>query len=120
MMSSKPTSTKRTYPQGAVPTSCAKRHPVCTDTQTADTVLVASEYADALALQGVPDIASPVVVAAEQNTSRNRESDGRDSTEDVVVCERVQFAVGPDIEQPAGSVIGSSGESIAIREKAEN
>ena len=55
----------RTYPERAIPTARAQRHTVRADSQATDTVLVTGENTDPLTLQGVPDVASPVVVATE-------------------------------------------------------
>lgn len=41
------------------------------------------------ALQGIPDVAGPVVISAEQNTARDGKGDGRDTTQDVVVGEGI-------------------------------
>lgn len=76
------------------------------------------EHADALALQRVPDIAGPIVVATEQHTTGDGEGDRCDTTKNVVVCEGVQFSVGSDIEKSARSIIGTRSEGIAVGEEA--
>ena len=80
---------------------------------------MAGKNTDPLTLEGVPDVASPVVVSAEQNTSGDREGHGRDSAKDVVVCEGVQLAVCADVEESARCIIRSGGEGIAIGEETE-
>jgi hypothetical protein len=55
------------YPEGAVPTSCTKCHSVSANTQAADSVFVASQHPNTLAFEGVPNIACPVIIAAEQD-----------------------------------------------------
>lgn len=70
-----------------------------------------------LASQRVPDIASPVIITSEKDTTRDRKCDRGDATEDVVMGETVQFAICSDVEQSAGGIIRTSGKSIAIREK---
>jgi hypothetical protein len=60
-----------TYSERAIPTACTKGHPVSAYTQAADSVFVASQHADTLAFEGVPNVACPVVITAEQNASRD-------------------------------------------------
>lgn len=56
-------------PEGAVPTSSAQCHTISGDTEARHAVFVSSQHTDALALEGIPDIASPVVVASEEKPS---------------------------------------------------
>ena len=60
---------RRTYPKCAVPGSGAKCHAIGTDAKAADTVLVAGKNTNTLALERIPDIASPVVVTAKEDTA---------------------------------------------------
>jgi hypothetical protein len=78
---------------------------------------VPGEDADALALERVPDVARPVVVATKQDATRDGERDGGDTAQDVVVRVRVQLAVRADIEQPARCIVGASRKRVAVREK---
>lgn len=74
--------------------------------------------AHSLTLQGVPNIACPVVVASEKDPTRDRECNGCDTTQDVIMSERIEFTVSSDIEQTARRIVRPSGKSIAIREEA--
>lgn len=79
---------------------------------------MSSQHTDALSLQCVPDIASPVIITAEKDTARNGEGDRCDTAQDVIVRVGVQLAVGTDVKQPAGSVVRASGECITVREES--
>ena len=63
------------------------------------------QNANPLALERIPDVARPIIVTTEEDTTRDGESDGGDSTENVVMGERVELAISPDIKQAAGCVI---------------
>lgn len=54
---------------------------------------MSSEYANSLSLQRVPYIAVEVVVASEEEATRDREGDRGDSAEHVVVSVLIEFAV---------------------------
>jgi hypothetical protein len=62
---------------------------------------VAGEDTYTLAAEGVPDVARPVVVATKEDAAGDREGDGGDAAQDVVVGEYIELAVGTDIEQTA-------------------
>jgi len=81
---------------------------------------VSGEDSNALSLKRVPDVAVEVVVAGEEDASRDGEADRGDAAEDVVVSVLVQLAVRAKVEQPTGSVVGSGGEGVAVREEPEN
>jgi hypothetical protein len=102
----------------AVPATRAEGHTVDAHTKTTDSVFVTSKDADTLAFQGVPDVASPVVVPAKQNAARDGEGDGSDTAEDVVVRESVQFTIRANVKQSARSIIGTSRKGIAVREES--
>ena len=80
---------------------------------------MAGQHSHPLAFQGIPNVAGPVVVSTKEYTTRNRESNRRDAAQNVVVGEGVEFTVRADVEQPARSVVGASGESVAIGEEPE-
>ena len=80
---------------------------------------MAREDADALTLKGVPYVARPVVITTEKDTTRDRECDGGDTAQDVVVREGVKLAVSTDIEKTARCVIGTRCKSVSVREEAE-
>ena len=63
------------YLQGVIPRARTQRDAVCADTKARDAVLVASENAHTFTLERVPDIACPIVVAAEQDATRDGECD---------------------------------------------
>lgn len=79
---------------------------------------MSSEDTNTLTLQGIPDIACPIVVTAEQDSSRNRERNGCYTAQDVVVREGVEFAVSSDIEQAARGVVRAGGESVTVGEES--
>ena len=66
---------------------------------------MSSQNPDTLALEGVPDVASPVVIATKENTTRDGEGDGGDSAKDVVVGEGVELAISAYIEETARCII---------------
>ena len=59
---------------------------------------MACQNAHSLSLESVPNVARPVVIAAEKDTARNGESDGCDAAKNVIVSECIQFSIGADIE----------------------
>ena len=71
-----------------------------------------------LALERVPDVASPVIIAAEQDTAGDGESDGGDTAQYVVVRVDVELAVGTDVEQAARRIIRASCKGITIGEES--
>ena len=77
-----------------------------------------SEDTDPLSLEGVPDIARPVIITTEEDATGDGEGNRGDTAQDVVVREGVKLAVGTDIEKPARCIIGTSGKGIAVREEA--
>lgn len=78
-----------TYSQGTIPTSRAKGHTIRANAQAADTVFVASQDPYAFTLQGIPNVARPVVVSTEQNASGDGEGNRGDTTKNIVVCESI-------------------------------
>jgi hypothetical protein len=66
---------------------------------------MAGQDADPLALERIPHITGPVVIATEEDTAGDGKGDGGDAAEDVVVGEGVQFAVCADVEEAAGSIV---------------
>ena len=107
-----------TYPQSAIPTACTEGHTIGADTQAADAVFVASQDTDALSLERIPNIARPIIVSTKQDTPRDREGNRSDTTKNIIMCERIQFPISPDIKEPARGIIGAGGKSVTIREKS--
>jgi len=68
-------------------------------------------------LQSVPNVAVVIVVTSEQDPSTSREGDRGDSTENVVVNERVELSVGSKIEESARGVVGSGSERVSVGEE---
>ena len=60
---------KITYSKCAVPASRAERHSIGRDTEAGDTVFMSSEYTNTLSLESIPDVASPIVIATEEEAS---------------------------------------------------
>jgi len=107
-----------TCPQSAVPASSAQRHSIHADTKAADTVFMSGKNTYTLALQGVPDIASPIIVSTKQNATRDRECDRRYSTQNIIMCESVELAISANIEKTARSIIRTRCEGITVGEKS--
>lgn len=80
---------------------------------------MSSKNADSLTLKGIPDVASPVIVATKEKAARDGEGNGGDTTEDVVVSVGHELSVRTNIEQTAGGIIRARGESITVREESE-
>jgi hypothetical protein len=80
---------------------------------------VTCQHADPLSLEHVPNVAVVVVVTGEKQTARDGECDGGDAAENVVVDVRVEFAVRSEVEETAGGVVGTGGESLAVWEESE-
>ena len=78
---------------------------------------MSGKNAHTLSLESVPNVARPIIITAKKDATRNRKRDRCDTTENVVMRERVQLAVSADIEQPTGGVIRPGGEGIAVREE---
>lgn len=77
------------------------------------------EDADTLALEGVPHVAVEVVVAGKEDPARDREADGRDTAEDIVVGVLVELPVRSEVEKAARGVVGAGREGLAVREESE-
>lgn len=107
-----------TYPESAIPTARAKSHAVRADAEAADTVLVAGQHTDSLALEGVPYVACPVVIPTKEDATGDAERDGGDTTQYVVVRECVQLTVSAYVEQAARRIVRASSKSISVREEA--
>ena len=78
------------------------------------------QNANTLALERIPDVARPIIVATEKDTTRDGECDGCDTAKDVVVRERVELTVSTYIEKTARRVIGAGGESVAVGEETSD
>ena len=107
-----------TYPERAVPATRAESHAIGTNSKATNAVLMAGEHSHPLSLQSIPNVAGPVVVAAEEDAPGDGERDGRDAAEDVVVRERVELAIRADVEQTTQRIIGARGERVAVGEEA--
>jgi hypothetical protein len=79
---------------------------------------VTGENANTLATEGIPDVAGPVIVAAEENATRDGERNRGDTAEDVVVREDIELTVSTNIKQTTRGIVGTSGECITVREEA--
>ena len=64
-----------THSKRAIPTACTKGHAIDRHAQTTDSVFVPSQNTHTLASQRIPDIASPVIITSEKDTTRNRKCD---------------------------------------------
>ena len=59
------------------------------------------QHTHTLSLQGIPDIARPVIIAPKEDATRDGEGDGSDGAENIVVLEGVEFAIRSNIEETA-------------------
>lgn len=107
------------YPEERVPGPCGDGHPVVSDPQAADPVVVAGEDPGALAFQCVPNVAVEIVVASQEQSARLAECDRRDTADNVVMRVYGQLLVRANIEKSAGGVIGASSECKPIREEVD-
>jgi len=105
------------HSQSAIPTACAEGHTIRANAQAADTVLMASQDTDTLSFERIPNVARPVVVSTKQNTPGDGEGNRSDTTENVIMCKRVQLPVSPDVEEPARGIVRAGGEGITVREE---
>jgi hypothetical protein len=78
---------------------------------------VSSKHAHTFSFEGVPDVASPVVVTSKKESSRDGERDRRNTAQDMVVGEGVQLSVSTNVKQPAGGVVGTGGKGVTIGEE---
>jgi hypothetical protein len=79
---------------------------------------VAGKNTYALSFKRIPNVARPVIISTKQDTPRDREGNRSNTTEDIVVRERIQLSIGPDIKEPTRGIIGTGGKSVAIRDKS--
>jgi hypothetical protein len=68
---------------------------------------------DTLSLQGVPNVASEVIITSKQVSTRNGEGNGGDSAENIIVGVLNELNVGAEVEKTARSVIRAGTESVA-------
>jgi len=78
---------------------------------------VTSQDTDALSFERIPNVARPIIVSTKQDTSRDGEGNRSDTAKNVIVRERVQLPVSPDIKEPARGIVGAGGKGVAIREE---
>lgn len=76
-----------------------------------------SQDSHTFTFQRIPDVAGPIVISTEEDAARDRERDGGDATEDIIMCKSIQFPVGTNIKETAGSIIRASSEGITVGEK---
>jgi len=100
-----------------IPRTGAQADAVVANTETADTVLVATKRADFVATKRIPNFAFEVVVASKEQASRNGEGNRSDSAENLLVLIRHELAIGANVKQSTGSIVGTCAKGIAIREE---
>lgn len=66
---------------------------------------MALQDTDAFALERIPDVACPVVVATKQDPPRDGEGDRRDGAQDIVVSESVEFSVSADVKEATRCIV---------------
>lgn len=79
---------------------------------------MASQDANAFPFERIPNIACPIVVPAKQDTPRDGEGNRGDTAKNIIMRERVQFPIGPDIKEPTRGIVGAGGEGVAVREES--
>lgn len=119
MVSGKLRVIKDTNPESAIPATCAEGHPINTDTQTTNPIFMTSQNTNTFSFQGIPNITCPIVISSKKDTTRDWEGDWRDTTKNVVVGECIQLTISTDVKQAAGSIVGTSSKSVAVREEAK-
>lgn len=62
---------------------------------------MASKYTYTLALECIPDIARPIIVSTEENTTGDGEGDRGNPAKNVIVSEGIQLSIRSDVEQAA-------------------
>jgi len=78
---------------------------------------VALEGKDPFSFESIPDVAIEVVVTGKKETPTNRESNGGDPAENIVVGVLHELPVRSYIEEPARGVVRTSTESHAVGEE---
>ena len=64
-----------------------------------------AQLTSAVLLQGVPDVAVEIIIAAKQEPATLGECDGRDAADDVVVRVHADLLVGTNVKQQAGRIV---------------
>jgi hypothetical protein len=108
-----------TNPESAIPATCAEGHPINTDPQTTDPIFMTRQNTNTFSFKGIPNITCPIVISSKKDTTRDREGDWCDTTKNVVVGECIQLTISTDVKQAAGSIVGTSGKSVTVREEAK-
>lgn len=105
--------------QKTVPRACGHSHAVISYTQAADTVVMTSKNTCPVSLQRVPHVTVEVVITSQEQAPTFGEGHGRDAADDVVMGIHQQLLVGPQVKEAASGIVGASGESTAVWEKAD-
>lgn len=100
-----------------IPGSSAQTDAVIADSKAADTVFVATQRADLVTSKNIPDLALEVIIAGEEQSSRDRESNRRDATENLIALIDVQLPIRTDVEETAGGVIRTCSKSVPVGEE---
>src|SRR5690348_14273321 len=82
---------KATHLEESVPAACAQSLAVAGNTNTRDTVLVASELTSKSTSADIPHVAVVVVVAGEKEATAGGEANRGDTAEDLVVAVSVEL-----------------------------
>lgn len=74
---------------------------------------------DSAVAEGVPRVAVKIVITGEQKASGSAKIDGRNTAQNLIVSKFVHLGVASHVEQPAGGVVGSRTEGLAIGEEGD-
>jgi hypothetical protein len=95
---------RHTHIEPRIPGTGAERCTIGAEAETAHAVVVACENADMCTREGVPGVACRVIVAAEKDVARDRESDACYAAGDALMRERVHLTISADIKEAARCV----------------
>ena len=76
---------------------------------------MAVEHRDPVALERVPNVDGVVIVAGEHDAAGDGEVDGVDAEEDRLLGVLGHLAVGSEVEEATGRVVGSRSDGVAAR-----
>ena len=74
---------------------------------------------DSAVTEGVPRVAVKIVISGKEKASGSAKVDGGNTAKNLVVAKFVHLGVASHVEQPAGGVVGSRAEGLAIGEEGD-
>ena len=79
---------------------------------------MAGQNTHTFSFESIPNVARPVIVSTKQDAAGDGEGNRSNTTKNVVVRERVQLPISPDIKEPTRGIIGTGGKGVTIREES--